>query len=62
MDFSFSEEQEMIIGGARRFAEKELAPVVEELDQKGESNVKALRDLGNLRYLGCRFGPQLPGQ
>ena len=52
MDFSFSEEQEMIISGARRFAEEELAPVVEELDQKGESNVKAFRDLGKLGYMG----------
>ncbi len=61
MDFSFSEEQEMIIGGARRFAEKELAPVVEELDQKGESNVKALRDLGNLGYMGMTIPVEYGG-
>lgn len=52
MDFSLTEEQEMIISGARRFAQEELAPVVEELDQKGESNVKALRALGELGYMG----------
>lgn len=52
MDFSFSEEQEMIISGARRFAEEELSPKAEELDKKGESNVKALRELGKLGYMG----------
>jgi len=60
MDFSFNEEQQMIIGEAKKFAQGTLAPVVEELDEKGESNVKALRELGQLGYLGmtvpAKFG------
>lgn len=61
MDFSFSEEQEMIISGARRFAEEQLAPKAEELDQKGESNVKALRELGNLGYMGMMLPAKYRG-
>jgi butyryl-CoA dehydrogenase len=61
MDFSFSEEQEMIISGARRFAEEELAPKAEELDEKGESNVKALRELGELGYMGMTLPAQYGG-
>jgi alkylation response protein AidB-like acyl-CoA dehydrogenase len=34
MDFNFTEEQKMIVDGAKKFAEKELAPAVEELDAK----------------------------
>jgi len=52
MDFSFTEEQTMIIEGAKRFAEEKLAPVVEELDAKGQPNLSALRELGQLGYLG----------
>jgi alkylation response protein AidB-like acyl-CoA dehydrogenase len=52
MDFSLSEEQLMIIEGAKRFAQERLAPQAEELDRKGESNVDALRELGKLGYMG----------
>jgi alkylation response protein AidB-like acyl-CoA dehydrogenase len=52
MDFSLSEEQLMIIDGAKRFAQERLAPQAEELDRKGESNVDALRELGKLGYMG----------
>ena len=61
MDFSFSEEQLMIIEGAKRFAEEKLAPVVEELDAKGEPNVSALRELGQLGYLGMMVPPEFGG-
>ena len=36
MDFSLSDEQQMVIKEAKRFAEKKLAPKVEELDEKGK--------------------------
>jgi butyryl-CoA dehydrogenase len=52
MDFNLSEEQLMVIKEARRFAEERLAPKVEELDEKGEANVSALKELGELGYLG----------
>src|SRR4030042_969263 len=52
MDFKLSEEQQMVVDGAKKFAEKELAPVVMELDEKQEPNLTALKALGELGYLG----------
>ncbi len=50
MDFSLSEEHRMIIDGAKKFAEKELAPLAAEYDEKQESNVSALKALGELGF------------
>jgi butyryl-CoA dehydrogenase len=52
MDFELTEEQRMIIDGAKKFAEKELAPLAGEADEKQECNVEALKALGELGYLG----------
>ncbi len=52
MEFTLNAEQKMIIQEAKRFAEEQLAPYVEELDQKGEVNLTALKELGQLGYLG----------
>ena len=52
MDFTFSEEHRMIIDGAKKFAEKELAPLAAEYDEKQEVNLQALKELGELGYLG----------
>jgi len=52
MDFELTEEQKMVIDGARKFAEKELAPGMEERDEKGEFNLAAFKALGQLGYLG----------
>lgn len=51
MDFGLSEEQRMIIDGAKKYAEKEMAPKAAELDEKQEVNIKALKELGELGYL-----------
>jgi len=61
MDFNFSEEQLMVIDGAKKFAEKELAPAVEELDAKQESNLAALKKLGELGYLGMTVPEEFGG-
>lgn len=52
MDFELNEEQKMVVDGARKFAEKELAPGMEERDEKGEFNLAAFKKLGELGYLG----------
>jgi len=51
MNFAFSEEQQLIQDTARRFAESELAPVAEQLDQTKDksillANCKQLAELG----------------
>ena len=61
MDFTFSEEHRMIIDGAKKFAEKELAPLAAEYDEKQEANVGALRALGELGYLGMTVPDQYGG-
>ena len=61
MDFEFTEEQRMTIDGARRFAAERLAPVVAELDEKGQVNLEALRELGSLGYLGMTVPEEYGG-
>lgn len=61
MDFTFSEEHRMIIDGAKKFAEKELAPLAAEYDAKQETNVGALKALGELGYLGMTVPDQYGG-
>lgn len=61
MDFEFSEEQKMVIDGAKKFTEKELAPAVEKLDARQEVNLAALKKLGELGYLGMTVPEQYGG-
>jgi len=61
MDFEFTEEQKMVIDGAKKFAEKELAPVAEALDAKQEVNLAALKELGKLGYLGMTVPEEYGG-
>jgi len=61
MDFELTEEQKMVIDGAKKFTEKELAPVVEEMDAKQETNLAALKALGDLGYLGMTVPEEFGG-
>jgi len=61
MDFELSEEHRMIIDGAKKFAEKELAPLAAEYDEKQQSNVGALKALGELGYLGMTVPEEYGG-
>ncbi|MBI4351833.1 MAG: acyl-CoA dehydrogenase family protein [Elusimicrobia bacterium] len=61
MDFTFNEEQKMVIDGARRFAREKLAPFIAELDEKAEVNLKALKELGKLGYLGMTLPEDFDG-
>jgi len=61
MDFSFNEEQEMIIEEARKFAVEQLEPMAEELDEKQEPNLEALKKLGELGYMGMTVPEEYDG-
>jgi butyryl-CoA dehydrogenase len=61
MNFELTEEQQMVIDGAKKFAEKELAPVVAELDVKQQPNIPALKKLGELGYLGMTVTEEFGG-
>jgi len=52
MDFSWSEEQELLRRTARDFAKTELEPQARELDEKHQFPLKTLKKLGELGYLG----------
>jgi alkylation response protein AidB-like acyl-CoA dehydrogenase len=61
MDFELNEEQRMVIDQAKKFAEKTLAPAVEKLDAAQESNIPALKQLGELGYLGMTVPEEYGG-
>jgi alkylation response protein AidB-like acyl-CoA dehydrogenase len=61
MDFTFSEEQTMVIEGARDYAKEKLAPAAEKFDEKQEVNLEALRELGQLGYMGMTVPEEYGG-
>jgi alkylation response protein AidB-like acyl-CoA dehydrogenase len=61
MNFEFSEEQKMVIDGAKKFAEKELAPAAADLDARQVVNLAALKELGKLGYLGMTVPEEYGG-
>lgn len=52
MDFNLTEEHKMIQEMARQFAQKELAPVAAELDEKSEFPTRHLKTMGGLGLMG----------
>ena len=61
MDFNLGDEHRLICEEARKFAEKRLAPVVQELDERQEVNMDALRELGALGFMGMTVPEELGG-
>jgi short/branched chain acyl-CoA dehydrogenase len=60
MDFDLSEEQNLTRQAIRTFAEKQIAPVARELDEKQEFSVELTRKMAELGLLGC-FVPEKYG-
>ncbi|HXZ37245.1 MAG TPA: acyl-CoA dehydrogenase family protein [Thermodesulfobacteriota bacterium] len=60
MNFDLTEEQNLLRQAVRDFAEKEIAPLAEELDEKEEFSVELTLKMGDLGLLGC-FVPEKYG-
>ena len=61
MDFEFTEEQEMFRVAIRDFAEKEIAPLVDEAEEKETFPPGLYLGLGKMGYLGVRYPVELGG-
>lgn len=55
MDFEFKEEHKMLREAIRNFAEKEIAPLVEEAETKEKFPLELFPKMGSLGYLGIRY-------
>ena len=61
MDLRLTEEHLMIRKMAREFAEKELAPIAAEIDQKAEVPFENIKKLGELGFLGLNVSDEYGG-
>ena len=53
LNFDLTEEQNLLRQAVRDFAEKEIAPLAEELDEREEFSVELTLKMGDLGLLGC---------
>ena len=60
MNFDLTEEQNLIRQAVREFAENEIAPVAQELDEKEEFSPELTRKMAEMGLLGC-FVPERYG-
>jgi alkylation response protein AidB-like acyl-CoA dehydrogenase len=61
MDFSLTEEQQMVRDMARKFAETEIKPKAAELDEKHEHPAEIIRQLGELKMMGIAVPEEYGG-
>jgi alkylation response protein AidB-like acyl-CoA dehydrogenase len=61
MDFLFSAEQEAFRQKVKAFAEKEIAPIADELDERREFPLHIFRKLGQVGFLGIRYPEEYGG-
>ncbi|OQY00969.1 MAG: acyl-CoA dehydrogenase [Desulfobacteraceae bacterium 4572_130] len=62
MDFDLTIEQKMIRKEVRRFAEKEIAPIAGELDEKEEFSSELTKKMGEIGLLGMFVSEEYKGQ
>ncbi len=62
MNFDLSEEHKLIRQTVRDFAEREVKPVAQELDEKGEFSVELTKKMGELGLFGMYLPEQYGGQ
>jgi butyryl-CoA dehydrogenase len=61
MNFHLSEEHEAIREVVRKFAEKEIAPIAERIEEKDEFPADLTRKMGDLGFLGLAFPEKYGG-
>ncbi len=61
MDFSLTEDQQMIRDAAREFAQNEIAPVAAEFDRRGEFPVETIKAAAELGFMGIEVPEQYGG-
>ncbi|HAO22882.1 MAG TPA: acyl-CoA dehydrogenase [Desulfobacteraceae bacterium] len=62
MDFDLTKEQEMIRKEVRKFAESEIAPVAQELDEKEQFSVELTKKMGEIGLFGMFVSEEYGGQ
>ena len=62
MNFDLTEEQELIRQTVRDFAEREIKPLAQELDEKGEFSEELTRKIGELGLFGMYLPEKYGGQ
>lgn len=61
MDFELTEGQKIFREAIKRFAEKEIAPLVDEAEEKEKFPVQLFPLMGDLGYLGIAYSPEYGG-
>ncbi len=62
MDFDLTKEQEMIRKEVRKFAQKEIAPIAAELDEKEEFSAELTQKMGEIGLFGMFVPEEYEGQ
>ena len=62
MNFELSEEQNLIRETVREFAEREIKPMAQELDEKGEFSIDLTNKIGELGLFGMNLPEKYGGQ
>ncbi|MCI0530728.1 MAG: acyl-CoA dehydrogenase [candidate division Zixibacteria bacterium] len=61
MNFTLTDEQKMVQEAAREFAQKRIAPLAREMDEKEEVPKEILKEMGDLGYFGVRVPEKYGG-
>jgi len=61
MDFEFSEKQKQFQGLVQDFAKREIAPIADQLDERGEFPLSVFRMMGKMGFLGIRYPERYGG-
>jgi alkylation response protein AidB-like acyl-CoA dehydrogenase len=61
MDFEFSEEEKLFRESVAKFVDKEVLPVADEIDRKGEFPQELFNKCAKMGYLGLRYPEEFGG-